>query len=129
MQRAHVRRNAGVAALLPALFLAALYIAAPFAGTTTHAIAHTTPTGSAHSEAVHAHIANGALHTAWWWYAAIVLIALAVVALVAAPRVVTTRRGRRTAAWFGRPVGRPVRRPVGRPGASRPHAPHAEARR
>jgi hypothetical protein len=36
-------RTAGVAALLPALFLAALYVAAPFAGTTTHAIAHHAP--------------------------------------------------------------------------------------
>lgn len=36
--KGHRRRTAGVAALLPALFLAALYVAAPFAGTTTHAI-------------------------------------------------------------------------------------------
>lgn len=40
MHRAHVRRTVGVAALLPALLLAALYVAAPFAGTTTHAIAN-----------------------------------------------------------------------------------------
>jgi uncharacterized membrane protein len=40
MHRVHYsRRTAGVAALLPALLLAALYVAAPFAGTTTHAIA------------------------------------------------------------------------------------------
>lgn len=42
MHRGHSRRTAGVAALLPALFLASLYVAAPFAGTTTHAIAHQT---------------------------------------------------------------------------------------
>jgi hypothetical protein len=39
----HGMRTIGVAALLPALFLAALYVAAPFAGTTTHAIARTSP--------------------------------------------------------------------------------------
>jgi hypothetical protein len=43
MNRAqYLRRTAGVAALLPALLLAALYVAAPFAGTTTHAIADQT---------------------------------------------------------------------------------------
>jgi hypothetical protein len=36
-------RTIGVAALLPALFLAALYVAAPFAGTTTHAISRVSP--------------------------------------------------------------------------------------
>ncbi|MFL6136407.1 MAG: hypothetical protein ACJ74O_01205 [Frankiaceae bacterium] len=35
----HGMRTVGIAGLLPALFLAALYVAAPFAGTTTHAIA------------------------------------------------------------------------------------------
>ena len=43
MHRAHyIGRTAGAAALLPALLLAALYVAAPFAGTTTHAIADRT---------------------------------------------------------------------------------------
>jgi hypothetical protein len=49
MHRAHYsRRTAGVAALLPALLLAALYVAAPFAGTNTHAIADRTTLATAH---------------------------------------------------------------------------------
>jgi hypothetical protein len=43
----HGMRTIGVAALLPALFLAALYVAAPFAGTTTHAISRVEPAATA----------------------------------------------------------------------------------
>lgn len=97
MHRAqHTRRTAGVAALLPALFLAALYVAAPFAGTTTHAIARQTgqpavvqaaaPDLGAHPSRligtpVDVAAPASALHTMAFWYGAV--IAVAVVLLVA----------------------------------------------
>ena len=44
------RRTLGMAALLPALLLAAVYVAAPFAGTTTHAVSWRAPSQQAHAE-------------------------------------------------------------------------------
>lgn len=65
MHRAEqVRRTAGMAALLPALFLAALYVAAPFAGTTTHPIAHRAALHGAAAPAATGPAAGGAVRDA-----------------------------------------------------------------
>lgn len=47
--RAHRRAQAGVAALLPATLLAAVLVAAPFAGTTTHPLAAGRPAAAVFS--------------------------------------------------------------------------------
>jgi hypothetical protein len=87
--------KASIAAMLPALFLAALYVAAPFAGTTTHAIAYRTAASSPSAPAaapgatvhpaqligspVHLSSPGGAMHTMVVWYVGIVALAIAVV--------------------------------------------------
>jgi hypothetical protein len=109
MDGRHRRRRtagrAGMAAMLPALFLGALYVAAPFAGTTTHAIAYRTaavrtiatgpsassaaPDGTVHpaqliGSPIHLTSSGGAVHTMVVWYVGIVALAIAVVVVTAA---------------------------------------------